>query len=133
MKYLASILAVLALVFVATNDANAQCFRNNVVAVNGFSQCVGGSCFVQQQVLVPQSTAFFTGGRSVAFINQPAFVNVGVPVVSPVVQQVNIRRGLFGNVRRVQVRNFAAVPAVNVITPGVNVAVGRRNVFVSGF
>lgn len=132
MKFLASIVAILAITAFATT-ANAQCFSRNVVAVQGFNTCVGGQCFVQQQVLVPQSTAFFTGGRSVAFVNQPAFVNVGVPVVNVAAvnrQRVVVRRGLFGR-QVVRVNNRPA--AVRVVTPGVNVAVGRRNVFVSGF
>lgn len=118
--------AVVAMLVVGltANTADAQCFsRSRAVVVNsGFH---GGVAFVQPQaVVVPQSTAFFSGGN-VAFINTPqafvghrAFVNV-----NPVVQQVNVRRGLFGRVRRVQVNNFAAPAAVRV-------NVGRTRVFV---
>ena len=140
MKNLSIILVALAAMSVVTmSSVQAQCGFNSGIVVNS-----GFNSFVPQQVIVPQSTAFFSGGN-VAFVNQPqafvgfnrSFVNVGhqrsFVNVRPVVQQVNVRRGLFGNVRKVQVRNFGAPAAVVVGGHGrgaVNVNVGRSRVFI---
>jgi hypothetical protein len=129
MKFFTSIVAAIVLMAAfAVSDANAQCFvRNNVVAVQGFNS-IGNSCFVQQQqVLVPQSTAFFTGSR-VAFVNRPVFMNQPTFVNAQVVQRVRVRRSLFGRVQVTRARNFAVAPVV--VSP---IIVGRRNVFIGGF
>jgi hypothetical protein len=106
-NFLASIVVVIALVAIAGN-AQAQCGSRAAVVVGGF----GG--FAPQAVVVPQSTAFFSGGN-VAFVNTPQAFFQPSFVASPFVgnQQINIRRGALGRVRQINVRSSGAA-ALNI-------------------
>lgn len=115
-SFIASMVVVLA-VFVTASSVHAQCGPRAAVVVGGGFGGFGG--FVPQSVVVPQSTAFFSGGN-VAFINTPqAFVAqpfvaapfVATPFVNQV-QQINVRRGALGRVRQINVRTSARPQAV---------------------
>lgn len=102
-SFLSSMVVVLA-IFVFASSANAQCGSRAAVVVGGG---FGFSGF-PQAVVVPQSTAFFSGGN-VAFINTPQAFVASPFVASPFVnQQINIRRGALGRVRQINVRSNGA-------------------------
>ena len=112
-SFIASMVVVL-VVFLTASSVHAQCGPRAAVVVGG-----GFGGFVPQSVVVPQSTAFFSGGN-VAFINTPqTFVAqpfvaapfVATPFVNQV-QQINVRRGALGRVRQINVRTSARPQAV---------------------
>lgn len=129
MKFLQAVVAVF-VVALFVSETNAQCRSRAFVNVNsGFSNNI----IIPQSVVVPQSTSFFSGGN-VAFVNtpqvfavaQPSFINVN-PVQQ--VQQIDIRRGLFGNVRRVKVNSV--VQPLGVAAPAaININGRRARIFI---
>lgn len=113
MRSVAISLAMLLAFVLSSNSADAQCFSSaakirsgslglfgasNVVVAQPVVQSFVAQPFVTQQLVVPQSTSFFSGGN-VAFLNAPAAV-VGHQAF--VVQQQRVRnqrqrQGIFGN------------------------------------
>ena len=86
------------------------------------------------QIVVPQSTAFFSSGN-VAFVNQPYNSQefrqqvVAQPVVAqPVIQEVEY--GLFGRVKKV--RSFVAPAAVQqqIVVPQQVKTIGRSRLLI---
>lgn len=113
--FIASMLVVIA-VLVTAGNVHAQCGSRAAVVVGGG---FGFGGFAPQAVVVPQSTAFFSGGN-VAFINTPQAFVASPFVASPFiaapfgnqVQQINVRRGALGRVRQINVRTSASPRAV---------------------
>lgn len=130
MKNLIVAMVAVAAVFVVSSSVQAQCGNRAFAVSSGFSnvQFVNGVGFAQQQfVTAPQSVGFFAASQPAfvarQFVSRPvAVVNQPVAVVSPARQDIRVRRGLFGNVRRVTVRNRGAA----VVAPQQVIVGGKR-------
>lgn len=136
MKKVFCLVAVIVLAGAVT--AEAQCFVRGIRGVR--RSCLRSNVFVpvQQQLIMPQSTAFFSNGN-VAFVNQPfvnqAFLNQAVvnqAVVNPIVEEVRINDGLFGLFGSTRVRRFIA-PQQVIIPSTRQINIGRGRVFISNF
>lgn len=120
-----------AALFFVCSTVSAQCcnqafVQQPFVATSGFGnvQCVNGVCFAQQQVIAaPQSIGFFAASQP-SFVTRQ-FISSPVAVVTPSRQDIIVRRGLFGRVRRITTINRDAV-----VVPGRSIRRSRSRVFV---